>query len=41
MPLFSNFAFCSQSGMIVSGFAGTIESSNQLHFGDKKGVAER
>jgi len=34
-------SFSSQSGMVVSGFAGTIESISQLHFGGKKGVAER
>jgi len=27
--------------MIVSGFAGTIGFISQLHFDDKKGVAER
>jgi hypothetical protein len=41
MPLFSIFPFPGQSGMIVSGFAGTIESISQLHSADKKGEAER
>jgi hypothetical protein len=40
-PLFLIFPFPLQSGTIVSGFARTLEVIYQLHFGVKKGVAER
>jgi hypothetical protein len=40
-PLFLNLPIPRQSGTIVSGFARTLEVIYQVHFGRKKGVAER